>query len=229
MHDLVILLDVDNTLLDNDRFGADLHARLTQDFGAAGCERYWDIYQQVREERGCVDYLETLQRFRPDLEQDPKLLQMSRFLLDYPFADRLYPHVFETLKHLGTLGLPVILSDGDVVFQPRKIQRTGLWDAVDGRVLITVHKQQCMDAVQRIYPAQHYAMVDDKPDLLAAMKEVMGSRLTTVLARQGHYANDAAADSAASKLDLTISHIAELRDLDAARLSAARDSSPPAT
>lgn len=212
MHELVILLDVDNTLLDNDRFAADLRTRLTRDFGEAGCKRYWAIYEDVRDQGDYADYLETLQRFRPDLDEDPRLLEMSPFLLDYPFAERLYPQALETLAHLATLGLPVILSDGDVVFQPRKIQRAGLWDAVDGRVLVATHKEKQLQAVQRIYPARHYVMVDDKPRLLAAMKDVLGPRLTTVFVQQGHYAAESTRNTEGPKPDIRINCLADLRD-----------------
>ena len=186
---IVFLLDVDNTLFNNDRFGADLGNRLEQAFGVAGRERYWTIYNALREELGYADYLLALQKFRVGLDDDlPDLLQISAFMLDYPFAERLYPRALEAIAHLRTLGLPVILSDGDVVFQPRKIQRSGIWDAVDGRVLVYLHKERMLDAMQRRFPAAHYVMIDDKPQLLAAMKRVLGARLTTVFVRQGHYA-----------------------------------------
>jgi len=188
-NETVFLLDVDNTLFDNDRFGADLGNRLEQGFGVAGRQRYWTIYNALREELGYADYLWALQKFRVGLDDDlPELLQMSAFVLDYPFAARLYPRALETIAHLRTLGLPVILSDGDVVFQPRKIQRSGIWEAVDGRVLIYLHKERMLDAMQHRFPAAHYVMIDDKPQLLAAMKRILGARLTTVFVRQGHYA-----------------------------------------
>ena len=133
--DIVFLLDVDNTLLDNDRFGADLGARLEQAFGADQRDRYWAIFTALREALSYADYLGALQKFRFGLDDDPQLLQLSSFLLDYPFADRLYPRALEVIGYLNTLGLTVVLSDGDVVFQPRKVQRSGIWDAVGGRVL----------------------------------------------------------------------------------------------
>jgi FMN phosphatase YigB (HAD superfamily) len=209
--DLVFLLDVDNTLLDNDRFKADLGARIERDFGRAERDRYWSIYDALRNELGYADYLATLQAFRPGLDDDPDLLGMSAFMLDYPFAERLYPHALDAIAHLGALGRPVILSDGDVVFQPRKVQRSGLWDAVDGRVLIYLHKQRMLQSVQRRHPAQHYVMVDDKPQLLAQMKQILGRRLTTVFVRQGHYAADAGSDIVPAP-DLDIRHIGDLRD-----------------
>ena len=209
---VVFLLDVDNTLLDNDRFGADLGDTLEAAFGAAGRERYWAIYEELRQQSGFADYLGALQRFRTGLDNDPSLLQMSNYLLDYPFADRLYPHALETVAHLRTLGPPAILSDGDVVFQPRKIQRAGLWAALRGEVLIYVHKQQMLVAMQQRYPAAHYVMVDDKPHVLAAMKQRLGHKLTTVFVRQGHYAADSAGETIDPAADLTIACIGDLRE-----------------
>jgi FMN phosphatase YigB (HAD superfamily) len=208
---LVILLDVDDTLLDNDRFAADLGDELERRFGAAERERYWAIYAGLRDELGYADYLGSLQRFRSGLENHPALLEMSGFVLDYPFEQRLFPGVMETLAHLGTLGRPVILSDGDVVFQPRKVQRAGLWDALRGDVLIYLHKQRMLDGMQQRYPAAHYVMVDDKPQILADMKRLMGARLTTVWVKQGHYAAAAAGQPIEPAPDMTIACIAELR------------------
>ena len=216
--EVVFLLDVDNTLLDNDRFGADLGAHLEQLFGADQRDRYWTIFAALREELSYADYLAALEKFRVGLDDDPGLLQMSSFMLEYPFADRLYPRSLEAIVHLSTFGLPVILSDGDVVFQPRKIQRSGIWNAVQGRVLIYVHKERALDAMQRRYPARHYVMVDDKPQLLAAMKRVLGRELTTVFVHQGHYAIQSAAESAGAVIDpppdLEIERIGDLLELD---------------
>ena len=206
---VVFLLDVDNTLLDNDSFAADLSARLEQSFGRAERERYWVLNAKLRDELGYADDLATLQRFRDGLENDPALLQMSAYLLEYPFAERLYPQSLDVIAHLHTLGKPVILSDGDVVFQPRKIQRSGLWDAVHGDVLIYIHKQRMLAAVQQRYPAAHYIMVDDKPLLLAEMKRSLGGKLTTVFVRQGHYAATAPADINPAP-DLVIASIGDL-------------------
>ncbi|HVR94744.1 MAG TPA: HAD family hydrolase [Casimicrobiaceae bacterium] len=223
--DVVFLLDVDNTLLDNDRFGADLGARLEQAFGADQRDRYWAIFVALREELSYADYLATLEKFRVGLDDDPDLLQMSSFMLEYPFADRLYPRALEAIAHLSTLGLPVVLSDGDVVFQPRKIQRSGIWNAVEGRVLIYVHKERALDAMQRRYPGRHYVMVDDKPLLLAAMKRALGEKLTTVFVHQGHYAAQYAAQSASTVIDpppdLEIERIGDLLDHDRADFLAA--------
>ena len=207
---VVFLLDVDNTLLDNDRFAADLGDTLEQAFGATERDRYWAIYAQLRDELGYADYLGALQRFRVGLDNDPSLLQMSAYLLEYPFADRLYPHALETVAHLRTLGPTAILSDGDVVFQPRKIQHAGIWAAVRGEVLIYLHKQQMLVAMQQRYPAAHYVMVDDKPQILADMKQRLGHKLTTVFVRQGHYAAAAPTDLQPAP-DLTIACIGDLR------------------
>ena len=214
MSHTVFLLDVDNTLLDNDRFGADLGAHFEQAFGAAERDRYWAIYDALRDERGYADYLGALQEFRSGLDESPALLQMSAFMLEYPFASRLYPRALDAIEYLRTLGLPAVLSDGDVVFQPRKVQRSGIWDAVDGRVLIYLHKERMLDAMQRHFPASHYVMVDDKPQLLAAMKDVLGEKLTTVFVRQGHYAAESADKVIDPRPDITIDAIAELLDIE---------------
>ena len=211
---VVFLLDVDNTLLDNDRFAADLSTHLEKRFGVVERDRYWAIYARLRDELGYADYLAALQEFRVGLDDDPNLLQMSAFLLEYPFALRLYPRALEAVAHLRTLGLPVVLSDGDMVFQPRKVQRSGIWDAVEGRVLIYLHKQRTLDAMQRRYPAAHYVMVDDKPQLLVSMKQVLGARLTTVFVRQGHYALESAATTIHPPPDLSIEKIGALIELN---------------
>ena len=216
--DTVFLLDVDNTLLDNDRVIADLHAHLEHEFGVVAAGHYWAHFEALRSELGYADYLGALQRWRLDAEPMPgdemRLLKMSGFLIDYPFADRLYPQALDVVQRLNASGPTVILTDGDVVFQPRKIQRSGLWDAVAGRVLIYIHKEQMLDAVQRQYPARHYVMVDDKLRILAAMKGVMQGRLTTVFPRQGHYALDAAAVAAYPPADIAIERIGDLLDID---------------
>ena len=216
--DVVFLLDVDNTLLDNDRIIADLRRHLEHEFGAAGAERYWTIFEQLRTELGYVDYLGALQRYRDaidhDGDRDHRLLQMSNFLLDYPFADRLYPRALAVVAHLSTLGKTVILSDGDVVFQPRKVWRSGLWDAVQGRVLIYVHKEERLDQVQRLYPAERYVLVDDKLRLLTAAKQVLRDRLVTVFPRQGHYALDAADNARYPAADCAVDAIADMLGLD---------------
>ncbi len=206
----VFLFDVDNTLLDNDRFAADLRERLTDGFGAVECERYWSIYARLRDERGYADYLAALQEFRGGLDADPDLLGMSAFLLDYPFADRVYPGALKAIAHLGELGTVAILSDGDIVFQPRKIQRSGLWSAVGGNVLVFLHKERTLAAMQQRFPAAHYVMIDDKTNVLAAMKRVLGDRLTTVFVRQGHYAAASAHETITPPPDRTIETIGEV-------------------
>lgn len=210
---LVFLIDVDNTLLDNDGFAAALTARLDGDFGAMERERYWSIYNKLRDTLGYADYLGTLQQFRLGHEYHPALMPLASFLLEYPFAELLYPGALDTLAHLATLGPTVILSDGDIVFQPRKILRSGISQAVEGRVLVYVHKERMTEAIQRAFPATHYVMVDDKPQLLAAMKRIFGAHLTTIFVRQGHYARDAESLVIDPAPDRTIAHISELATL----------------
>jgi FMN phosphatase YigB (HAD superfamily) len=206
----IFLLDVDNTLLDNDHFAADLGEELENCFGAAQRARYWDIFAQRRTALGLADYLGSLQEFRAGLDDDPQLLDMSQYLLEYPFTSRLFPRALEAVAHLRTLGSPIVLSDGDIVFQPRKIQRSGIWDAVEGRVMIYLHKEKVLDHMQRRFPAKHYVMVDDKANLLAAMKSVLGAQLTTVFVRQGHYALAAESNSVVPAPDLVIERIGDL-------------------
>jgi FMN phosphatase YigB (HAD superfamily) len=214
MHEPVILIDVDDTLFDNDRFATDLTTHLDESFGTTQRERYWAIYTALRSECGYADYLGALQKFRVGLDDDPALLRMSSFLLDYPFANGLYPLALDAVAHLRSLGLTVVLSDGDAVFQPHKILRAGIWDAVEGRVQVYVHKECMLGAVQRRYPAQHYLMVDDKPLLLAAMKRALGAQLTTIFVRQGHYAMEAANTVIDPAPDVTIEHIGDLIGFD---------------
>jgi len=221
---VVFLLDVDNTLLDNDRVTADLRHHLEQEVGTACAERYWTIFERLRNELGYADYLGALQQYRADAAtagQDVhQLLLTSSFLVDYPFADRLYPDALNAVARLGEFGPTVILTDGDVVFQPRKIVRSGLWDAVDGRVLIYIHKESMLGEVTRLHPARRYVMVDDKLRLLTAMKQTMGERLVTVFVRQGHYAADRAAIARYPAADRTIERIGDLLTLDLAALTA---------
>ena len=216
----VYLLDVDNTLLDNDGFTADLSERLVRGFGAAENARYWSLYEALRQQLGYAAYLAALQEFRVGLDTEPELLEMSDFLLDYPFAERLYPQALETIASLRHTAVPVILSDGDIVFQPRKIRRSGLWDAVGGRVMITLHKEQTLEAMEQRFPASHYVMVDDKPQLLAAMKDRLGGRISTVFVRQGHYAAAAVNQSIEPPPDFAIDRIADLRSLNPQLLAA---------
>jgi FMN phosphatase YigB (HAD superfamily) len=209
---IVFLLDVDNTLLDNDRFAADLSVRLESAFGPVQRNRYWDLFQTLRDELGRADYLATLQAFRTGLDDRPELLRMSEYLLEYPFAQLCYPFALDAIGHLTTLGLPVVLSDGDIVFQPRKVQRSGIWDAVEGRVLITMHKERSIDDVQFRYPAARYVMVDDKPNLLADMKLRLKEKLTPDFVHQGHYAQAADMDSIEPRPDRVIERIGDLRE-----------------
>ena len=211
--DTTFLVDVDNTLLDNDAIVEDLKRHLGDAFGAACQQRYWDIFEDLRHELGYADYLGALQRYRVEHPRDTKLLEMSPYLLDYPFAGRVYARVFDVIAHLRAQGPVVILSDGDVVFQPRKIERSGLWAAVDGAVLIYIHKEQMLDDVERRYSSNQYVMIDDKVRILAAMKVIWRDRLTTVFVRQGHYAHDAALVAAHQPADVTVERIGDLIDL----------------
>ena len=210
-HDVVFLLDVDNTLLDNDSIIADLQHHLEREIGAASARQYWKIFEALRIELGYADYLGALQRYRSAAEQahgdDPRLLRMSTFLIDYPFADRLYPRALDVVRRLNGFGRTV-------VFQPRKVLRSGLWDAACGRVLIYIHKEQMLESVQRHFPARHYVMVDDKLRILDAMKKSMGNRLTTVFPRQGHYALDPANAAAYPPADVSVERIGDLVDFD---------------
>jgi FMN phosphatase YigB (HAD superfamily) len=214
---VVFLLDVDNTLLDNDRITGDLMQHLGDEFGAATQERYQVIFEELRTELGYADYLGALQRYRAENLHDPRILSLSSFLLDYPFAARLYPGAFDVLAHLRTFGPTVILSDGDVVFQPRKIERSGLGAAVEGRVLIYVHKERELDDVEAKYPARHYVLVDDKLRILDAVRQVWGPRVTTVFPRQGHYALDPVAIAKYPPASVTVEAIGELAGFDLAR------------
>jgi FMN phosphatase YigB (HAD superfamily) len=212
--DIVFLLDVDNTLLDNDRVQDDLRAHLEREFGATSRDRYWAIFEELRAELGYADYLGALQRYRTEDLGDTRLLLMSSFLVDYPFASRLYPGALDAIRRLRLLGLTVILSDGDVVFQPRKIERSGLWTAVEGRVLIFIHKEEMLHEVAKRYPARHYVMIDDKLRILTAMKETWQGRLTTIFPRQGHYAMDPSSIATYPQADITIDTIGDLVNAD---------------
>jgi FMN phosphatase YigB (HAD superfamily) len=217
---VIFLVDVDNTLLDNDRLIADLMDHIASEYGAVSQQRYAQILEEVRGRLGYVDYLGALQQYRLEHLDDPRLLQMSSFLVDYPFAQRLYPGAQAVLRHLGRFGPTVILSDGDVVFQPRKVQRSGLWEAVEGRVLIYVHKEQMLAAVARRFPAAHYVMIDDKIRILDAIKKAWGERVTTIMPRQGHYALDTAAVASYPPADVTVERIADLLERDFGSLCA---------
>jgi FMN phosphatase YigB (HAD superfamily) len=213
-NEVVFLFDVDNTLLDNDRVTADLRRYLERSFGPEVRDRYFTIFEELRAELGYADYLGTLQRYRLEAMCNHELLMISEYLVDYPFANRLYPGSLDALEHVRQWGPTVILSDGDVVFQPRKARRSGLWDAVEGRVLIYIHKERMLDDVERHYPARRYVMVDDKLRILAAMKSVWGERLTTIFPRQGHYALNPEIVAAYPSADITIERIGELVNYD---------------
>jgi len=212
VNEVVFLLDVDNTLLDNDAVIADLRRHLLDTSGPDCERRYWELFEQLRSELGYADYLGALQRYRVERPRDPHAIRISLFLLHYPFADRVYPGALDVIRRLRERGRPVILSDGDVVFQPRKIERSGLWEAADGHVLIYIHKEQMLDDVELRYPSARYVMVDDKIHILAAMKAQWGERLTTVFVRQGHYAHDRALVAANPPADITVERIADVID-----------------
>ena len=207
---VVFLLDVDNTLLDNDRVTEDLQRHLTMSFGTQRQKQYWAIFEELRTELGYADYLGALQRYRAQNQRDPQFLQVSHFLINYPFANRLFPGSLDAVEHIGQWGPTVILSDGDVVFQPRKIERSGLLEAVAGRALIYIHKDQELEDVESRYPADHYVLVNDKLRILTAVKKTWGARLTSVFVRQGHYAHDPKAMAGYPAADVTIECIADL-------------------
>ena len=213
-HRVIFLFDVDNTLLDNDHVAADLQHHLAREFGAECAKRYWAIYERLRAEVGYADYLGSLQQFRLEDPHEARLLRMSSFLIDYPFANRLFPQSIDAVEHCRRFGLPVIFSDGDVVFQPRKVERSGLWEAFHGHVLIYLHKEHELAELERLYPAEHYVMVDDKLRILAAMKKVWGDRLTTVSPKQGHYAHDPKHTAGFPPADITVERIGELAEFD---------------
>ena len=207
----VFLFDVDNTLLDNDRVSDDLKRYLTKKVGEVCQQRYWEIFEQLRTELGYADYLGALQRYRAERPHDPQLLAVSRFMINYPFADRLFPEALDAVEYARKVGRAVILSDGDVVFQPRKVDQSGLYQAFEGHILIYIHKELELDDVEAKYPAEHYVMVDDKVRILAALKQHWGQRVTTVFPRQGHYALDAALVAKYPKPDITLERIGELQ------------------
>ena len=217
-HDVVFLLDVDNTLLDNDRVEADLRRHIRDAFGAERQQCYWDLFEQLRAELGYADYLGALERYRAEYPRDPQLLHISSFLLNYPFAERLYPRALDVIARFRRFGVVVILSDGDVVFQPRKIECSGLGEAVSGHVLIYIHKEQMLDDVAQRYPARQYVLVDDKLRILAAVKQIWQARVTTIFPRQGHYAHDRAAIDAFPAADITAERIGDLFEWDPATI-----------
>jgi FMN phosphatase YigB (HAD superfamily) len=219
-NNVVFLFDVDNTLLDNDQVTADLKHYLECEAGSQWCEVYFAIFEQLRTELGYADYLGALQRYRLEFPRDPRLLMVSHFLAHYPFADRLFPRALDAVKHLKQWGPAVVLSDGDVVFQPLKIERSGIGEAVEGNVLIYIHKELELDDVEQRHPADHYVMIDDKLRILTEIKRVWGERVTTVFPRQGHYAHDTRIVSSFPPADLSIESIGDLLNYDLAALLA---------
>ncbi|MGA7853919.1 MAG: HAD family hydrolase [Candidatus Acidiferrales bacterium] len=210
----VYLFDVDNTLLDHDRVTADLKKHLESTVGATQARRYWEIFETIRAELGYADYLGSLQRYRAEFPADPHLLAVSHFLIHYPFANRLFPGSLDAVEHVQQWGQPVILSDGDVVFQPHKISGSGLFELFDGRVLIYVHKEKELDDIERRFPAKRYVVIDDKLRILQAIKNSWGARVTTVFVRQGHYAHDEREVAKYPAADVTIECISDLLDFD---------------
>jgi len=221
---IVFLFDVDNTLIDNDHVQAHLKEHLEQTYGVVARDRYWEILEELRSELGYVDYLGALERFRVEAMHRPDVLRMSSWLVDYPFANRLYPGALSAVKHVQQWGTAVILSDGDAVFQPRKVERSGLWRAFDNRVLIYVHKEQELADVERLYPADHYVLIDDKLRILAAVKKIWGERVTTVFPKQGRYACDPNALAEYPTADIEVAKIGDLVGYD---LSAFLKARPP--
>lgn len=207
---VVFLFDVDNTLLDNDRVSADLKQYLANRVGEDHQRRYWALFEELRTELGYADYLGALQRYRTEYPRDPNLLAVSEFLIEYHFANRLFPNSLDVLEHVAQWGQPVILSDGDVVFQPHKIRRSGLFDAVNGHVLIYVHKEHELEDVRQRYPADHYVLVDDKVRILTAIKKAWSNGVTTVFPRQGHYARDPNIVAAYPPADISIERVGDL-------------------
>jgi hypothetical protein len=215
MPDLVFLFDVDNTLLDNDRVTADLKHHLEQQVGPERQQRYWDIFEQIRTELGYADYLGALQRYRLENPRDPSLLTVSHFLINYPFATRLYADSLDSVEHVKQWGKAVILSDGDVVFQPLKVERSGIFESVDGNVLIYIHKERELEDVERRFPAGHYVVIDDKLRILTEIKKIWGAKVTTVFPKQGHYALDPKIVGSYPPADITIGRIGELLNYSA--------------
>ena len=221
---IVFLIDVDNTLLDNDHIQSDLKRHLEREFGVACRDRYWAILEELFTDLGYRDYLGALQRYRVEHPQDIHLLSMSSFLVDYPFANRLYPGALDVLERFRSWGRTVILSDGDVVFQPRKVERSGIFEAVEGNVLIYIHKEEALDDVERRYPAEHYVLVDDKPHILTTVKKAWNSHVTTVFPRQGQYAHDQKTIAECPPADVTVERIGDLLNIDLSALLAGQQS-----
>lgn len=208
--DMAFLFDVDNTLIDNDRVTQDLSDYLTREHGPYAHDCYWLLFEELRRELGYADYLGALERYRIKYIHDPRILRMANWLIDYPFPDRLFPGAVEAVHHVAQFGTTVIVSDGDAVFQPRKVYCSGLSALFDRRVLIYVHKEDELAHIERLFPARHYVMIDDKLRLLAAIKQYWGDRVTTVFPRQGHYATDMRILTEYPAADLSIERIGDL-------------------
>jgi hypothetical protein len=219
-HETVFLFDVDNTLLDNDSVTEDLREFLWKEVGTKRSDRYWEIFEELRSELGYADYLGSLQRYRVEHPYDSHVLAISEFLIDYSFRDRLFPHALDVIAHCQKLGKVVILTDGDVVFQPRKIHSSGLFKAVDGNILIYIHKETELVDVERRYPAKRYVLVDDKLRILTAIKAIWGDRVVTVFPKQGHYALDTAAISKYPPADISVDRIGDMLSIDRSSLLA---------
>jgi FMN phosphatase YigB (HAD superfamily) len=219
---IVFFFDVDNTLLDNDRVTADLNRHLEKEVGPQRKKFYWEIFEQLRSELGYADYLGALQRYRLKYPRDPSLLTVSHFMVNYPFATRLYPDSLDAVEHVKQWGEAVVLSDGDVVFQPLKVERSGISESVTGKVLIYIHKEKELDDVATRYPADHYVLIDDKLRILAAVKKIWGAKVTTVFPRQGHYAHDPEVLANFPPADISINHIGELLNYSLEALLTAR-------
>ncbi len=215
---VVFLVDVDNTLLDNDRFREDVREHFAQELGEATRDLYWEIQEQLFVDLGYRDYLGALQQAWLESGRDMRVAALSSYLLDYPFAERLYPGALDVLGRLREWGTTVALTDGESVFQPRKLDLAGITAAVAGEVLVYVHKEEELDDVERRYPAERYVVVDDKLRILTAVKEAWGERVTTVFPRQGQFANDAAIVDELPPADVTVDHIRELLEYDLERL-----------
>jgi FMN phosphatase YigB (HAD superfamily) len=226
MEPIVFLVDVDDTLLETDRFEIDLRRHMEEEFGASSRDRYWAIQKRLFNELGYRDYLEAFQRFRLEYPYEPHLITAANFILDYPFAERLYPGALDVLRRFRQWGRTVILTDGDMVFQPRKVQSSGIFEAVEGHVLIYVHKEESLENVEQRYPAEHYVLVDDKLRILTAVKKALGNRVTTVFAKQGEFALDPEALATYPAADMTVQHIADLLSYDYAHLLVGRQMAP---
>lgn len=217
MPKLVFWIDVDNTLIDNDRIKEVQTEALLAEVGPDLCKRFWDIYEEVREQQGVVNIPDTLVllRERTSLdEMDELTFQHVCSIFDnFPFQQFLFAHVLETLQYLNSIGMPVIVSDGDKNYQAEKIYNSGIAQAVDGRVLLFIHKQEQLDEIEQVYPADHWAIIDDKPQILGDVKRLKGGSITTVFVKQGKYAQASFPESFVP--DITLAQIGDARNISA--------------